>query len=552
MTFPRKAGLILILVAVAAAWAHQRELSLPSLRWFYSFTASPDQIEEAKFAVAKFEKASAGAGTFEVILSDLKQTLLVLRQKFRENKGEIVGHTFCALMAVGGLALVIAGGKFQWNPITVRKFARFRSIGRGWTAFRILLLLLLLAMLDQVLVGKRALAVRYEGKWSFPAFQQRIFYDKDFGGTTEQEANYRELGKRFLAEKSANKVILPPIPWDPTFDSDEVLKRPLVAIEGKLHRPGDNEPFNGQAAQFRADQPAVQAFAARFRKGLRDGMTSVYDEKGDFIGRQTWKAGELVDSKVPGDPPAADDTRWVEQLFPPVPPSWKERHFLGTDSKGWDIAAQLFGGLQVIFKASALYLVLTYGIGIALGCVMGYFGGSFDLVMQRLIEILSNVPFLLVIMIITANIGRDKIVLANILMIYCLFSWIGVATYLRTSTYREKARDYVAAARVQGAGTTRVIFRHILPNAIATIVTLLPFSVAGLTSSLTALDFLGFGLPDTYPSWGRVLDDGTQNLSSPWIVASVFGVMVTVLLVITFIGEAIREAFDPKKFTTYQ
>jgi microcin C transport system permease protein len=127
-----------------------------------------------------------------------------------------------------------------------------------------------------------------------------------------------------------------------------------------------------------------------------------------------------------------------------------------------------------------------------------------------------------------------------------------VATYLRTSTFREKARDYVAAARVQGAGTTRVIFRHILPNAIATLVTLLPFSVAGLTSSLTALDFLGFGLPDSYPSWGRVLENGTSNLSSPWIVASVFGVMVTVLLVITFIGEAIREAFDPKKFTTYQ
>jgi microcin C transport system permease protein len=534
MTFPRKAGLILILVAVAAAWAHYRGLSLPSLRWFFSFTATPEKIQEAGVA-----GLSLGGFTLS------PRNLL-------EHQGELFGYTFCGLMAIAGLVLVITGGKFHWNPITVRKFSRFRSIGRGWAAFRILLLLLLLAMLDQVLVGKRALAVRYEGQWLFPAFQQQIFYEKDFGGSAEQEVNYRELDKRFVAEKSANKVILPPIPWDPTFDSDQVLRRPLVAIEGKLHRPGEREPFNGQAVQFRPDPSATQAFAARFRKGLRDGMTSVYDEQGEFVGRQTWKAGELADSKVPGDPPAADDTRWVEQLFPPVPPSWKERHFLGTDSKGWDIAAQLFGGLQVIFKASALYLVLTYGIGVALGCIMGYFGGWFDLVMQRLIEVLSNVPFLLVIMIITANIGRDKIVLANILMIYCLFSWIYVATYLRTSTFREKARDYVAAARVQGAGTTRVIFRHILPNAIATIVTLLPFSVAGLTSSLTALDFLGFGLPDSYPSWGRVLDDGTQNLSSPWIVASVFGVMVTVLLVITFIGEAIREAFDPKKFTTYQ
>lgn len=534
MTFPRKAGLILILVAVAAAWAHQRGLALPSLRWFFSFTATPDQVQAAEI------KPWA--------LVDLKLS----PRSLREHQGEIVGYTFCSLMAIAGLVLVAAGGKFQWNPITVRKFSRFRSIGRGWAAFRILLLLLVLAMLDQVLVGKRALAVSYNGEWRFPAFQQQIFYEKDFGGTAEQEVNYRDLAKRFLSEKSGNKVILPPIPWDPTFDSDQVLKRPLVVIEGKVHRSGEREPFNGQAVQFRPDEPEVKAYAARFRKGLRDGMTSVYDEKGEFIGRQTWKAGQLTESNVPGEAAAAVDTAWVEELFPPVPPSWEEKHFLGTDSKGWDIAAQLFGGLQVIFKASALYLVLTYGIGIALGCIMGYFGGWFDLVMQRLIEVLSNVPFLLVVMIITANIGRDNIMLANILMIYCLFSWIGVATYLRTSTFREKARDYVAAARVQGAGTTRVIFRHILPNAIATIVTLLPFSVAGLTSSLTALDFLGFGLPDSYPSWGRVLENGTSNLSSPWIVASVFGVMVTVLLVITFIGEAIREAFDPKKFTTYQ
>ena len=227
-------------------------------------------------------------------------------------------------------------------------------------------------------------------------------------------------------------------------------------------------------------------------------------------------------------------------------------HLLGTDSKGWDIAAGMYGGLQVVFKAALFYIFLTYGVGIVIGCLQGYYGGWFDLVSQRVSEVLSNVPFLLLVMIITANIGLDKVTLTTILLIFCLFSWIYVATYLRTSTFREKARDYVAAARVQGASTGRVIFRHILPNAISTIVTLLPFSVAGLATSLTALDFLGFGLPEKYPSWGRLLDDGTSNLSSPWIVSSVFGTMVGVLLLITFIGEAIREAFDPKKFTTYQ
>lgn len=518
MTFPRKAGLLLILIAVAAAAGHEAGLALPSLRWFFSFESAP--------------------GVFPV-------------DHWRHDQGRWVGHALCGAMAILGVALIAGGGGFQWNPLTLRKFARFRSIGRGWLSFRILAVLLLLALLDQLIVGKRALAVRYEDSWSFPAFERKIHPESDFGGHDDHETDYRALAERFERERTGNLVILPPIPWDPTFDSDEEFRRPLDEIDGTLYRPGRREPFNGQAVQFRKDEPELKIRQANFRKGLLQGAASVFDGKGEFSGREIWEAGRLVESKV-GDAPPPDDHPWVEVVYPPAPPSWSAKHFLGTDSKGWDIAAQLFGGLQVIFKASVLYLVLSYGIGVSIGCMMGFFGGRFDLVMQRMMEVLSNVPFLLVVMIITANLGRDNIDLVAILLIFCIFSWINVASYLRTATYKEKARDYVAAARVQGAGTGRVIFRHILPNAISTIVTLLPFSVAGLATLLTALDFLGFGLPDRYPSWGRLLDDGTSNLSSPWIVSSVFGIMVGVLLLITFVGEAIREAFDPKKFTTYQ
>jgi microcin C transport system permease protein len=293
----------------------------------------------------------------------------------------------------------------------------------------------------------------------------------------------------------------------------------------------------------------------RFRKGLRDGSTSLYDAKDEYAGREEWSAGALVQTNAEGEAGTAPAGSWYELVYPPAPPSFGSRektHLLGTDSKGWDIVAQMYGGLQVILKAAFFYVALTYGIGIVMGCLEGYYGGWFDIVSQRIAEVLSNVPFLLVVMIITSNIGLEKVTLINVLLIFCAFSWITVAMYLRTSTYKEKARDYVAAARVQGAGTARVIFRHILPNAISTLVTLLPFSVAGLASMLTALDFLGFGLPERYPSWGRLLEDGTSNLNSPWIVSSVFGMLVFVLLVITFIGEAIREAFDPKKYTTYQ
>jgi microcin C transport system permease protein len=535
MTFPRQLGLLLFLVAAAAVAAWRAELALPSLRWFFSFGATPEQIAAA---------APAEWFGFPIDLPWL-----------RNRQREIVGHAICGAMALAGLWLLVAGGGFQWNPLTLRRFARFRSIGRGWWSFRLFLLLVLLALLDQALVGKRALAVRYDGAWHFPAFRERGYSERDFGGSEEQEANYRKLRAAFREQLSGNLVILPPIPWDPTFDSDEVMRRSLVERDGKLHRSGSRTPYDGQATQFRDDDGSVPLRTARFRKGLRDGSSAVFDARGEFAGREEWRAGQLVESGVATDAGEAKAGSWQELIYPPAPPSfgsWETAHLLGTDSKGWDIAAQIYGGLQVILKAAVLFVVLTYGIGIAIGCMEGYFGGWFDIVSQRISEVLSNVPFLLIVMILTANIGLDKISLSTVLLIFCLFSWMGVSIYLRTSTYREKSRDYVAAARVQGAGTFRVIFRHILPNAVSTLVTLLPFSVAGLATSLTALDFLGFGLPDRYPSWGRVLDDGTQNLSSPWIVSSVFGMMVGVLLLITFIGEAVREAFDPRKFTTYQ
>ncbi|MEK7950505.1 ABC transporter permease subunit [Luteolibacter soli] len=539
MTFPRKIGLLLLLVAIAAALAFSQKLSLPSLRWFFSFAATPDEIFAAP------EKG---------YLVDYKSIQWVpMDWKWvRTHQAEIVGYSICGAAVLLSLVLLIFGGKFHWNPLTLRRFTRFRSIGRGWLSFRLLMLLLLVALLDQALVGKRALAVKYEGAWHFPAFETKLYSEQDFGGEGSQEANYRDLGKRFKAADKGDSVIMPLVPWDPVLDTDELEKRELVTREGLLYRAHDSEPFNGYAVQYSKDSDDTKLRDARFRRGLREGPATLFDAKGEFVGKQSWHEGKLVETSVEDSATPSTELPWIEIIYKPAPPSLKSRHYLGTDSRGWDIAAGLLGGLQVIFKAAFCYILMIYGIGITIGSLMGYFGGVFDLVMDRVVEIVSNVPFLLVVMIVISNIGRDNIDLTTILLILCAFSWIGVSVYLRSATYREKARDYVAAARVQGAGTMRVIFRHILPNAISTLVTLLPFSVAGLATSLTALDFLGFGLPDRYPSWGRILEQGTSNLNSPWIVSSVFTFMVVVLLLITFVGEAIREAFDPKKFTTYQ
>ena len=239
-----------------------------------------------------------------------------------------------------------------------------------------------------------------------------------------------------------------------------------------------------------------------------------------------------------------------------TPPSTQQGHYLGTDSTGRDILARLFYGFRTAILFAAAFTVLTYLIGITIGCMMGYFGGTFDLLVQRVIEIWSNIPFLYMVIIVFSVIPGTYSTPARVgilLAIMVLFSWTFMTYYMRTETYREKARDYVSAARVLGAGSARIIFRHILPNTISTVVTFIPFTVIAAITYITALDFLGWGLPPPTPSIGELLKQGTASLTTaPWIVTSTFVALVLILTVVTFIGESIREAFDPRKFTVYQ
>ncbi|MBU2648802.1 ABC transporter permease subunit [bacterium] len=236
-------------------------------------------------------------------------------------------------------------------------------------------------------------------------------------------------------------------------------------------------------------------------------------------------------------------------VYPPFPPSFAHRHFLGTDEIGRDMVARLVYGFRICIVFSLLLLVINFTIGISLGCLMGYVGGKFDLLFQRVIEIWSSIPFLYVIMIISSIIIPNLIILV---LISVIFGWMGLTWYMRTATYKEKARDYVMAARALGASNGRIIFRHILPNAVSLIVTFVPFSVAGGIGSLTALDFLGFGLPAPTPSWGELLQQGTNNLQAIWIISSTVVALVFVMVSITFIGEAVREGFDPRMHSTYE
>lgn len=469
--------------------------------------------------------------------------------------GDIAGWILTGFILSAG-SWLIWRWQNEWNfsPLTLKQLKRFRSIKRGYISFLLLLGLTGLAMLDNLLVGKQALVVKYQGQYYFPFIGDK-HSGETFGLDYESEANYRELKTLFETENQGNWVVLPPVPYDATLDTPQNIVT-LEERNGELFEPGKKEPFSGRAYSVFEDTPSKKRQEFLIRHGLRSGEMRGWNLEGEQVEKGVYDQGRLIDhtiydasanALVSSDSASAAELHTI--IYPPAPPSWRNQHYLGTNSLGSDVLAILFGGWQQAIMAAVIFVTIVFTTGILIGGTLGYFGGVYDLLGQRLIEIWANLPFLFIVMIVSSIISPTLVILVGIL---ALFGWMGTTTYLRTATYREKSRDYVAAAKLQGASTGRIIFRHVLPNVIAILVTLAPFEVAGVITALAALDFLGFGLPPDQPSWGRLLQEGTENFNYPWIVSSAFFAMVTVLVLVTFVGEAVREAFDPKKFTVYE
>lgn len=227
---------------------------------------------------------------------------------------------------------------------------------------------------------------------------------------------------------------------------------------------------------------------------------------------------------------------------PPHPPS--RQHLLGTDDRGRDVLVRLIYGFRISMTFSLEVTLLSMCLGVAVGALQGYYGGLFDITVQRLIEIWSALPILYIVIILNSFFEPDFHMLAAILSI---FSWMGMTFYMRGEYYREKAKDYVQAARALGMTDVRIMFRQILPNSLTPIVTFAPFSVVANISALTSLDFLGFGLPAPTPSWGEMMQQGLSNIYSYWLSLSPIAALFSTLLLVTFVGEAVREAFDPRE-----
>ncbi len=255
--------------------------------------------------------------------------------------------------------------------------------------------------------------------------------------------------------------------------------------------------------------------------------------------------GDLVPSKAEVLTYDANNNGKWDQLSPPSLPSGN--NILGTEESGRDVFARLVDGYKISITFAIIVSTLGYSIGIIIGACLGYFGGRLDLLGVRLIEIFSSVPFLFVLMILASFMKPSLFLLA--LLSVLLKGWIGITMYIRGEFFREKPKDYVSAAVSMGQSNWKIMFKHILPNSLTPIITFAPFSIIADIGTLVSLDFLGYGLQPTTSSWGALLRQGAANLDNYHLLIFPVIALTLTIFMITFISEAIREAFDPRIYS---
>lgn len=235
------------------------------------------------------------------------------------------------------------------------------------------------------------------------------------------------------------------------------------------------------------------------------------------------------------------DVRWP---YPPV-----AGHWMGIDTAGRDVLARVLYGLRISLTFGLLLVAVSMILGVALGAAQGYFGGRTDIAGQRLTEIWSALPFLYIMILLGSVYGRGFLLL---LFCYAIFNWIGISYYIRGEFLRLRHLPFVEAARATGLPHTKIVFRHILPNALVPIITFFPFYLMGAIGVLAALDFLGFGLPPPTPSWGELLQQAHQFRWAWWLILFPSLALFSVMLLCVFIGEGVRDAYDPRPVSRMQ
>ena len=389
--------------------------------------------------------------------------------------------------------------QIQSESILEKRIKRFKSIKRGYYSLLALIFLYVLALLGPLWINNKPLMLKYDNKYYFPAIvdlldfipgiNYPLYESKTFNQKSSRiEVDFRKLKKEINKDDNENFIVMPLYPYHPHEDLKDQLDEEYEDIN-KNNSYDFGEPF--------------------------------LDENRDGI--------------------------WNENHPPTLPAGFKGRHLLGTDNTGRDVFVRIVDGYKISITFAIIVTTLSYIIGIAIGAMLGYYAGKIDLFGVRLMEIFSAIPFLFILMILASFMQPNVILLASLSVF--LKGWIGITYYIRGEFFREKTKDYVSAAVSMGTSPFNVMFKHILPNSLTPIITWAPFAIIGDIFTLVSLDFLGYGLKPPTSSWGNLLKQAAENLDNWHMLIFPVIVLTLTIFMITFISEAIREAFDPKIYS---
>ena len=406
------------------------------------------------------------------------------------------------------------------ESILQKRINKFKSIKRGYYSLIIILSFYVLSICAPLFFNSKALIVKYEGEYYFPLFnylfQSEIMEAEDLGqfeikGKKKYgQPHYRMLKKQYEEEGGENWVLLTLYPYDPYEDV-------MSEKDEQFFDKDDNKVWSS----YCKDSNSNELFKVFKNQESCEGAGNI------------WLTEKFVDDNGNG--------KYDKYKYTNFPSS---EHLLGTDNQGRDVLSRLVYGFNISMTFAVVCCFLSYLLGIMIGGILGFFGGKIDLLGLRIIELYSSIPFLFLLMILATFIKPTVYILA--IMYVILSGWIGITWYVRGEFLREKSKDYVSAAVSMGQSHWKVMFKHILPNSLTPIITFAPFGIIGYIFALVSLDYLGFGLQPPTPSWGELISQGRTNLQYWHLIVAPLSALGGTLFLITFIGEAIREAFDPK------
>ena len=411
------------------------------------------------------------------------------------------------------------------------KWNKFKHDKRAFISFILLLILFIITTPAEFICNTRPIILVVEGKTFIPVLFS--YSEKDFGGTLLSEPDY--LSKKF-------RNLLDGIPEENNFDFNDNNK---------------SSSFDINLDDFEEQEPVFSIKIDDFEDELNESHIS--PNINDVI---------LKPSKKPLDywvlwPPVRYDYKYIPTesttgnvvLAAPyktidtvtsrvIGSSWIDGHYLGTDDRGRDVLARLVYGLRISMIFGISIAITGTIIGCLLGGTQGYFGGWIDLIGQRLTEIWGSIPRLYILIILSSFLVPSALLLFLILN---LTAWMGIAAYIRAEFLKIRNFEYVKSAKAMGVSNFRIMRKHILPNALTPVITFFPFEVTAGILALVSLDFLNLGVPSPAPSMGELLAQGKTNLQAIWILLPTFLTLTATLTMLTFVGEGIRNAFDPKR-----